>query len=67
VEGGTDSPSPSWGEGLFAGSSPVVDANDRCVGQVRCAVGRWNRHRVPKRRLLNTTRRGTTQKITRNI
>jgi hypothetical protein len=28
---------------------------------------RWNRHIVPKRRLLNTTRWRTTRKITRNI
>jgi hypothetical protein len=39
VEAGTDRPSPSWEEGLFAGSSPVVDINNRCVGQVKCAVG----------------------------
>jgi hypothetical protein len=29
VEAGTDWPSPSWGEGLFAGSSQVVNTNDR--------------------------------------
>jgi hypothetical protein len=38
VEAGTYRPSSSWGEGLFAGSSPVVDTNDRCVGMVKCAV-----------------------------
>jgi hypothetical protein len=38
VEAGTDRPSPSWEEGLFAGSSPVVDTDDRCVGLVTGAV-----------------------------
>jgi hypothetical protein len=40
VEAGTGRPSPSWAEGMFAGSSPVVDTNDRCVGLVKCAVRR---------------------------
>jgi hypothetical protein len=40
VEAGTDRPSPSWGEGLFAGSSQVVDTDDRCVVLVKCAVRR---------------------------
>jgi hypothetical protein len=38
VEAGTEGPSPLWGE--FARSSPVVDTNDRCSGQGKCAVGR---------------------------
>jgi hypothetical protein len=84
VEGGTDRPSPSWGEGLFAGSSPVVDTNDRCSDQGKCLPPQHNSQpsytytsyplayedgtdSVPKRRILNTTRRGTTQKIIRNI
>jgi hypothetical protein len=38
VEGGTDRPSPLWGG--IAGSSPLVDTNDRCDGQGKCAVRR---------------------------
>jgi hypothetical protein len=40
VEVGIDRPIPSWGEGLFADSSPVVGTNDCCVGLVKCVVGR---------------------------
>jgi hypothetical protein len=40
----------------------------KCVTHfISTRLWRWNIHSVPKRRLLNTTRRGTTQKITRNI
>jgi hypothetical protein len=39
LEAGTDNHSPLWGR-LFAGSSPVVDTNDRCSGQDKCVVGR---------------------------
>jgi hypothetical protein len=39
VEGSIDKPSPSWGEG-FAGNSNRWNANDRCSGQGKFAVGR---------------------------
>jgi hypothetical protein len=42
-EAGTDRPGPSWMEGLFSCSSPVVNTNDWCVGLVRCAVGNQER------------------------
>jgi hypothetical protein len=39
--------------------SLIADVSEQCLDHVR----RWNRHRGPNRRLLNTTRRGTTLKI----
>jgi hypothetical protein len=41
-----------WRRGGGSGSSPVVDTNDRCGGQGKCAVGMGG---------------GQTQKIIRNI
>jgi hypothetical protein len=34
-----------------------------CQFHIHKCLWRWNRHSVPKRRLLNPTRRGTTQKL----
>jgi hypothetical protein len=60
--------------GLFSGVwCLTADVSEHCICSIFMGYiistrpWRWNRHSVPKRRLLNTTRRGTTQKITRDI
>jgi hypothetical protein len=51
--------------GLFPGKLYLLaDVSEHCVCSI--LIGEWILS-VPKRRLLNTTRRGTTQKIIRNI
>jgi hypothetical protein len=48
--------------------SPMKMEETQCSEtSISSRLWRWNRHSVPKRRLLNTPRRGTTQKITRNV
>jgi hypothetical protein len=47
----------------------IADVLEHCVCSIFISthLWRWNRHSVPKRRLLNTTHWGTTQKITCKI
>jgi hypothetical protein len=54
--------------GLFPGAwCLIVDVSEHCLFHLSRPLAYENgTDSVPKRRLLNTTRRGTTQKITRN-
>jgi hypothetical protein len=56
-----------WACNLWVVHRRVVFNSRRLEHFISTRLWRWNRHSVPKRRLLNTTRWGTTQMITRYI
>jgi hypothetical protein len=57
----------SWFQAFAMSVPPSTTQLSNFTHFISTHLRRWNRRSVPKHRLLNTTCRGTTQKITRNI